>query len=356
MRLVSRRWLKVATMAVVVLGLCAAALTTEAAKPKKARREGEPFPNWMGEVNLNLENGEGGEEVVSDAAGGGEAQKKKHVLDPDEVPGPSGSITKKLVAWKPRLFHLSGIVSPEEAQYAVALAENNLDSFDVLDPLYEPQGIVTHWSIPVFDDDLVYNIVRRVSTITMLPVENFADVEIYRFGDSDSFLDVHTDILPGIKREDPGLLQRDPARKDPGQRVARVMVNIDPGSSMGFVFPRAQKMYDAQEEFNMGDPANKCRGAVGAELKPTETLLYHTMDTKGDVERYYGDYKTCTRDEAGSSFHSNVGWLMVLSINAYSHNKCKDDNASCEAWADSGECKNNPKYMFEQCKRSCGKC
>merc|ERR1712224_27892 len=116
MRRGSRSWLKVMTIA-VVLGLYAAALITEAAKPKKTRREGEPFPNWMGEVDLNLENGEGGDEVVSDAVGGGEAQQqKKHVLDPNEVPGPSGSITKKLVAWKPRLFHLSGIVSPEEAQ------------------------------------------------------------------------------------------------------------------------------------------------------------------------------------------------------------------------------------------------
>nr|CAB3261372.1 uncharacterized protein LOC100176967 [Phallusia mammillata] len=35
---------------------------------------------------------------------------------------------------------------------------------------------------------------------------------------------------------------------------------------------------------------------------------------------------------------------------------CKDDNPSCAAWKESGECQANPSYMLVSCKLSCGVC
>merc|ERR1719221_1867116 len=35
---------------------------------------------------------------------------------------------------------------------------------------------------------------------------------------------------------------------------------------------------------------------------------------------------------------------------------CTDDNASCEAWAAMGECENNPVFMLDSCRLSCGVC
>ena len=332
--------------------LLACAMVAGCAADKRRSREGEPFPNWMGEVDLGL--GEGGSGAVRTDE---EAAPTVFAVNPEDVKGPSGSITKRLVAWKPRLFHLTGIISPEEAVYAVDLAKRNLDSFDVVPKQYKPKGIVTKWDVSVFQDLILYNVARRVSTITMLPIENFADLEIYRFGDADSFLDLHTDILPGVLREDPGLLQRDPKRMgDPGQRVVRVLVNIDPDGGQGLVFPRAQKMHEGQLAFSMGEASNNCKGAVGMSLLPTQSALLHTMDTKGDVEKYVGDYRTCTREEQDASFHSKTGWLLVFSVNAYSHEKCNDLNDSCESWANSGECEKNPGFMWDNCKQSCGKC
>ena len=80
-------------------------------------------------------------------------------------------------------------------------------------------------------------------------------------------------------------MKRDPARAgDPGQRVIRALVNLGPEADAGLVFPRAKRMHENQEAFTMG-PKSKCSGPVGAKLQPTQTLLFHTMDTKGDVER-----------------------------------------------------------------------
>jgi len=106
----------------------------------------------------------------------------------------------------------------------------------------------------------------------------------------------------------------------------------------------------------MGEASNNCKGAVGMSLLPTQSALLHTMDTKGDVEKYVGDYRTCTREEQDASFHSKTGWLLVFSVNAYSHEKCKDLDDSCESWANSGECEKNPGFMWDNCKQSCGKC
>jgi prolyl 4-hydroxylase len=35
---------------------------------------------------------------------------------------------------------------------------------------------------------------------------------------------------------------------------------------------------------------------------------------------------------------------------------CKDNHKNCEFWAEEGECKQNPKYMLENCKKACKVC
>ena len=36
--------------------------------------------------------------------------------------------------------------------------------------------------------------------------------------------------------------------------------------------------------------------------------------------------------------------------------ECVDDSEYCGDWASKGECQNNPEYMLESCKKSCGVC
>ena len=36
--------------------------------------------------------------------------------------------------------------------------------------------------------------------------------------------------------------------------------------------------------------------------------------------------------------------------------KCKDDDERCDYWSSAGECKSNPAYMLQSCKRSCKVC
>lgn len=35
---------------------------------------------------------------------------------------------------------------------------------------------------------------------------------------------------------------------------------------------------------------------------------------------------------------------------------CQDDNENCKDWSRSGECEKNPRYMLQQCRRSCNVC
>mmetsp|Transcript_1443 Transcript_1443/g.4119 ORF Transcript_1443/g.4119 Transcript_1443/m.4119 type:complete len:357 (-) Transcript_1443:74-1144(-) len=343
-----------AVAAVALLCLCygAHALTPSA-------KEHEPFANWLGEVDLSLDNdgardvqwgdektdGPSAAELAADAA-------EMRQLE-DEVPGPSGRVTKRLLSWKPRLFTLDGIVSEEEARYVVGLAERNLDAFDVLPASLKPEGITTAFAMSPREDAVVYSILRRISTVTMLPEENFASAQVFRFGDGASALGLHSDVLDNIPKEKAGRKNQGVNHGGPngaGQRVLRYFVNIG-GSDRSFVFPNGDKVDETDPDFfSGGDEGSTCTAAVGADVAPTQSLLLHTMDTKGDVETKTGDYRTCTSPQGG------VSWLLVFTGHAYSMSDCKDENIECPSWAHSGECRKNPEFMNQSCKKSCNMC
>jgi len=44
--------------------------------------------------------------------------------------------------------------------------------------------------------------------------------------------------------------------------------------------------------------------------------------------------------------------MVLLGMNEL----CQDDHSSCESWAGSGECLNNPVFMKDSCRKSCGSC
>ena len=380
-------------LSIVSLLLLLVVTTTVVVDHANGSTDGEPFANWLGEVDLSLSNkkdeangasvskdvvaathetefevseeeAEAAEAIAmqtqdheheheqtstQDREGGIEWESESQKLDPERVKGPSGSITKRLLAWKPRMFTLDGIISDEEAEYVVAFAKQNLEHFDVVKDTYKPSGIVTGWSISPYYDALVHKIAKRLAIVTMVPLENFADVEILRFGDSNSFLKLHTDLLAGIPIEAPGRETRDPKVTGAGQRVARVIVNVDTKTDAGFIFPFAAKPDSKQPNFVFNGGSADCSGHVGAHLTGKQSLLLHTMDTKGGHEEKVADYKTCPRS-------GSVSWLLVFSLHAYSHDQCKDLNAGCSDWAEKGECENNPGYMLDNCKLSCGKC
>ena len=41
---------------------------------------------------------------------------------------------------------------------------------------------------------------------------------------------------------------------------------------------------------------------------------------------------------------------------AVGKDSCEDNHDNCSFWADNGECQNNPVYMSDNCRKSCGKC
>ena len=82
-------------------------------------------------------------------------------------------------------------------------------------------------------------------------------------------------------------------------------------------------------------------------------------------------YTVQTEDEGGIVFacevpgHCQAGMLLPVNVGQTSSNEsagttsdpsCEDDNESCEAWADAGECEGNPDYMLTNCASSCDAC
>ena len=54
----------------------------------------------------------------------------------------------------------------------------------------------------------------------------------------------------------------------------------------------------------------------------------------------------------GPSAHPLYKWLLGDSGGS----DCADAEAACASWAQSGECGNNPAFMSDKCRRSCGVC
>jgi hypothetical protein len=350
-----------ATLATATLFFCLFFLPADV-----AARKADPFPNWMGEVDLHLdeqdalgseEDSETGEDDdrPSDTPRG--SSQKQTLPDPRDVAQPDLTITKRLLSWKPRLFSLDGVVGVDEGNYVKELANLNLDSFDVLQQGYNPSGVVTKWPINIYKDLVVYNIAKRLSTIAFISLDNFADAEIYRFGDAHSKLDLHNDLIKGIKKEKPGRSTEEREVKGPGQVVNRFFINLDEGQNFEIAFPYAVGL-----ESSIKRTSSDCYGEVVASLNHTQTLMLHTTDTAGDTEDTKSQYRTCTRasqsSSSSSSFHSgNVSWVLVYTVYAYSTDDCMDDDTmQCPAWANKGECEANPVYMLEHCRRSCESC
>lgn len=347
----------VATLFTATLFVCFFVVPTEV----RAARKTDPFPNWMGEVDLNLPEQGGSasqnpesKTVEDDGRDMPLETPRTKALDPQSVAQPDLTITKRLLSWKPRLFSLDGVVSEEEGDYVKELAKMNLDSFDVLPPGWKPSGVVTRWPINIYKDLVVYNIAKRLSTIVFISLDNFADAEVYRFGDAQSSLDLHNDLVKGIKKEKAGRTTEERQTKGPGQVVARFFVNLDEGQNFDFAFP-----YAAPMESSVKRTSSECYGEVVASMNHTQTLMMHTIDTSGDEEDVKGQYRTCPKgNENNQSFHSgNVSWLLVYTVYAYSTDDCMDDDAmQCPGWAEKGECEANPVYMLEHCRRSCESC
>ena len=55
-------------------------------------------------------------------------------------------------------------------------------------------------------------------------------------------------------------------------------------------------------------------------------------------------------------FSQNCFMFTFLTLLISLFIECKDTDKDCEYWASRGECKKNPNWMLNNCKRSCQNC
>ena len=124
------------------------------------------------------------------------------------------------------------------------------------------------------------------------------------------------------------------------------MANV--GDTLVFTWGGVHNVYIA--------PSNSCNNlASGTDLGSSSPVRYTVQ----------------AEDEGGIVFacevpgHCQAGMLLPVNVGQTSSNEsagttsdpsCEDDNESCEAWADAGECEGNPDYMLENCAMACDAC
>jgi len=229
----------------------------------------------------------------------------------DEVKQPSGRIRKTLISWVPRLFTLEGVLSYSECDYLRGVASKKIAG-----RLFaEEAQLIDHATLPKGDDPIVKQLVQRVSTITMLPVDHFDAVVVWRFNPG-AVYDLHSDLLPGFTPQQAGRPEQTATEKGElakdkgGQRIARVFVNLKPDAtgSMRMTFPFAETLNAGD---NVGVPGDSsCYGNIVLHSGKSESVLLHTIGTDGKEETPEGHYKVCKAE--------SEMWVAVVTGRAYS--------------------------------------
>ncbi|GFN94343.1 metalloendopeptidase [Plakobranchus ocellatus] len=82
-------------------------------------------------------------------------------------------------------------------------------------------------------------------------------------------------------------------------------------------------------------------------------------DVDEDKLRCVDTHETCERWASSGECSNNPTWMIPNCRKACGKCddvRCVDTHETCERWASSGECSNNPTWMIPNCRKACGKC
>ncbi|XP_038976008.1 probable prolyl 4-hydroxylase 6 isoform X2 [Phoenix dactylifera] len=278
------------------------------------------------------------------------------ILVHGEIPEPSLYDPQRVtqLSWRPRAFLYRGLLSDEECDHLIKLAEGQLEKSTVVDN-ESGQGTMSdgRTSSGTFldkqQDEIVARIERRLAAWTFLPEENGEPMQILRYEKGQKY-ESHFDFF-----NDKFNIARG------GHRFATVIMylsNVNKGGET--IFPSAEGGVSQYKDETWSDCAR-----TGYAVKPNkgDALLFFSLhiDATIDPKSLHGSCPVIEGEK-----WSATKWIHVRNfdhpIRQSSHVGCSDEDEHCPEWAAAGECVKNFLFMVGTedfdgfCRKSCRVC
>lgn len=128
----------------------------------------------------------------------------------------------------------------------------------------------------------------------------------------------------------------------------KVMLVVNVASQCGYTDSTYKMLNTLHKKYasrGLAILAFPCNSFGGQEPGSSDDILSFATKTKGAQFDFFRKVEV-----NGPSAHPLFRWLLG------EDGECADEDASCAAWADSGECENNPTFMQASCRLSCKLC
>jgi prolyl 4-hydroxylase len=262
------------------------------------------------------------------------------------------------VSWYPRAFHLHNVMSGEECDQFLTIAEPKVRRSTVIDSVTGESKVdpirtseQTFLNRGVFD--VVTEIEERLARITMLPSYHGEDMQVLRYHIGEKY-DAHHDVGELSSKSGAALAA------EGGHRVATVLLYLSDVEEGGeTAFPDSEWI-DQDMAVSKTGPWSECaEGKVAVKPKKGDGLLFWSVSSENKI-----DPKSM---HAGCPVIKGTKWTATKWIHARPFRwiappppqappGCDNKHDTCKAWANAGECRKNPKFMLEDCRWGCKAC
>jgi prolyl 4-hydroxylase len=275
----------------------------------------------------------------------------EHVLDPSRM--------QIISLDHPRAFLYKRFMTDEECDYLIDHCKTHMTKSGVVDA--ETGGTAksdirtsTGSFVGIGANDLMKKLEKRVATFSMLPVNHQEATQVLRYEIKQEYR-AHYDYF----------FHKGGTANN---RIVTVLMYLhEPEFGGETVFPNTEVPLERTEKGwgkNFSECGNRGRAAV---VKKGDALIFWSMKPGGELDPG-SSHAGCpvVRGEKWTA----TKWIHVNPTNQWNAENhkvhyaggpansetCKDTNAACGGWAESGECTANPGFMVNSCKVSCRQC
>lgn len=261
------------------------------------------------------------------------------------------------ISTKPRAYVYHNFLSPEECDHIVALAKPKMKRSTVVGKGGQSTEDNVRTSYGTFlrrlHDPVVRDVEQRLAIWTHLNISHQEDMQILRYGLGQKY-GAHYDSLV-----------------EDSPRVATVLLYLANTTEEGgeTAFPAASEWLEPNMDARFGPFSDCAKEHVAVKPHKGMALLFYSLNLDG------------TNDQAslhtGCPIIQGVKWTATKWIHTKPFRPeslgsdaevfqdpevCEDNHKLCASWAESGECKQNMKYMegddahLGMCRQSCDVC
>ena len=261
------------------------------------------------------------------------------------------------ISWYPRAFHLHNVMSAQECDEFLEIAEPRVRRSTVIDSVtgqskVDPIRTSEQTFLPRGKFPIVSRVEERLARITMLPAYHGEDMQVLKYQPGQKY-DAHHDVGELSSKSGAQLAA------DGGHRVATVLLYLSDVEEGGeTAFPDSEWLDPSAGERN--GPWSACaEDHVAVKPKKGDGLLFWSITPENKI-----DPKSM---HAGCPVLKGTKWTATKWIHARPFRwdappppaappGCDNKHETCKAWANAGECANNPGFMLEDCRWACKAC